>query len=72
MQDERFVDVVTFDEVAEMIQESEDRLSARIAKKERKPMSDARLQMILNYAVGAAAMVMGFVAAFMIIYYIGR
>ncbi|MCI9488279.1 MAG: hypothetical protein HFI64_15230 [Lachnospiraceae bacterium] len=36
------------------------------------PMSEAKLIHILNYAVGTLAMVMGFGALYMIIYFMGR
>lgn len=42
------------------------------ARIEKEPMSKERLAMVLNYAVGTLAMVMGFVAIYMIIYFMGR
>ena len=44
----------------------------KAARIERQPMSDARLVTLLNYAVGTLAMVMGFAALYMIIYFAGR
>lgn len=41
------------------------------SKRDREPMSDARLHMLLNYAVGTLAMVMGFAALYMVIYFMG-
>lgn len=35
-------------------------------------MSKERLAMLLNYAVGTLAMVLGFAALYMIIYFMGR
>lgn len=35
-------------------------------------MSKERFAMVLNYAVGTIAMVMGFAALYMIIYFMGR
>ncbi len=43
----------------------------RAARIERQPMSDARFTAMLNYAVGTLAMVMGFAALYMIIYFMG-
>ena len=44
----------------------------KAARIERQPMSDARLVTLLNYAVGTLAMVMGFAALYMVIYFAGR
>lgn len=43
----------------------------RAARIERQSMSDARVVTLLNYAVGILAMVMGFAALYMIIYFMG-
>ncbi|MDE7198804.1 MAG: hypothetical protein K2O15_07960 [Lachnospiraceae bacterium] len=43
----------------------------RAARIERQPMSDTRVAMLLNYAMGTLAMVMGFAALYMIIYFMG-
>ena len=44
----------------------------RAARIKRQPMSDARYQFTLYFIAGMAAMVMGFVALYMIIYFAGR
>lgn len=44
--------------------------AARLERKERTPMSQERLAMILNYVVGIIAMSMGFVLAMMFMYYL--
>jgi hypothetical protein len=43
----------------------------KAARIERQPMSKDMLAMILNYVVGTIAMLLGFVALFMIIYFMG-
>ena len=43
----------------------------KAARIERQPMSKDMLAMLLNYAVGTLAMVMGFAALYMIIYFMG-
>lgn len=43
----------------------------KAARIEREPMSDKRLVTLLNYAVGTLAMVMGFAALYMVIYFMG-
>lgn len=43
----------------------------KAARIERQPMSDTRFVTLLNYAVGTLAMVMGFAALYMIIYFMG-
>lgn len=45
--------------------------AARLDRHEREPMSKERLEMILNYAVGTIAMLLGFAALFMVIYFMG-
>lgn len=69
MKDER-----GFNEVIHTVKRSEkdkDKF-CKAARIERQPMSDARLVTLLNYAVGTLAMIMGFVALYMIIYFMGR
>ncbi|MBD5521210.1 MAG: hypothetical protein HDR03_08335 [Lachnospiraceae bacterium] len=43
----------------------------KVARIERQPMSDKRFIALLNYAVGTIAMIMGFAALYMIIYFMG-
>lgn len=43
----------------------------KAARIERQPMSDTRFIALLNYAVGTLAMVMGFGALYMVIYFMG-
>lgn len=66
-----------YKEVLKLIEDSEKRVdevlkAARLERHEKAPMSEARLIHILNYAVGTLAMVMGFVALYMVIYFMGR
>ena len=68
MKDER-----GFKEVIHSVERSEkdkDKFG-RAARIERQPISDARLTALLNYAVGTLAMVMGFAALYMIIFFCG-
>lgn len=65
-----------FEEVVKMIKESNAKVdevlkAAKLERHERKPMSKEMLAMLLNYAVGTIAMIFGFVALYMIIYYMG-
>lgn len=65
-----------YEEVLKMIEDSEKRVdemlkAARLERHEKKPMPNELLQMILNYAVGAVAMVLGFGVLFLIIYFMG-
>lgn len=46
--------------------------AARLERHERQPMSREMLAMILNYAMGTVAMILGFVALYMVIYYAGN
>lgn len=66
----------TFDEVVQDIDQSEKNVdkvlkAGRLQRHETPPMSKDMLAMILNYAVGTLAMVMGFAALYMIIYFMG-
>ena len=45
--------------------------AARLGRHEKEPMSKDKLAMRLNYAVGTLAMLFGFAALFMIIYFVG-
>lgn len=63
-----------YEEVVKMIEDSEKRVdevlkAAKLERHERQPMSRDMLAMILNYIVGTLAMIMGFAAFYMIIYY---
>lgn len=65
-----------YKEVVKMIEDSEKRVdevlkAAKLERHERRPMSKEMLAMLLNYAVGTIAMIFGFVALYMIIYYMG-
>lgn len=65
-----------FDEVVKMIEESNRKVdevlkAAKLQRHERQPMKMERLQMILNYALGTLAILMGSAAVFMIIYFVG-
>lgn len=44
-----------------------DEIILRSGKKDREPMSDERLRMLLNYAAGIIAEVLGFGLAFVIV-----
>lgn len=66
----------SFDEVVKQIDESEKNVdkvlkAGRLERHEKSPMSKEMLAMILNYAVGTIAMLFGFVALYMIIYFMG-
>lgn len=63
-----------FKEVVEMVKEGNDKVdellkAARLERHERQPMSRDTLAMILNYLVGTLAMIMGFAALYMFMYY---
>lgn len=65
-----------YKEVVKMIEDSEKRVdevlkAARLERNEKAPMSKEMLAMLLNYAVGTIAMIMGFAALYMVIYYMG-
>lgn len=66
-----------YKEVVKLIEDSEKRVdevlkAARLERHERQPMSKDMLAMVLNYVVGALAMIMGFAALYMIIYFMSR
>lgn len=46
--------------------------AGRLERHEKAPMSKDMLAMILNYIVGTIAMILGFAALFMIIYFAGK
>ena len=65
-----------YKEVVKLIEDSEKRVdevlkAARLERHDKVPMSKDILAMILNYIVGTLAMVMGFVALYMVIYFMG-
>ena len=62
--------------VVKMIEDSEKRVdevlkAAKLERHERQPMSMERLTLILNYVVGTLALLLGFGALYMIIYFMG-
>lgn len=66
-----------YKEVVKLIEDSEKRVdevlkAARLERHERQPMGKDMLAMVLNYVVGTLAMIMGFSALYMIIYFMGR
>lgn len=66
-----------FKEVVKQIEKSEENVdkvlkAGRLERHEKIPMSEEMLIHILNYAVGTLAMVMGFAALYMIIYFMGN
>lgn len=65
-----------YEEVVKMIEESEKRVdevlkAAKLERHERQPMSKEMLAMILNYAVGTLAMIIGFALVFVIVLEMG-
>lgn len=65
-----------YEEVVKMIKESEQRVdevlkAARLERHPREPMSKEKLAMVLNYVMGTIAMILGFAALFMVIYFMG-
>lgn len=63
-----------YKEVVKMIEDSEKRVdevlkAAKLERHEKAPMSKDALAMVLNYIVGTLAMIMGFVALYMFMYY---
>lgn len=65
-----------YKEVVKLIEDSEKRVdevlkAARLDRHEKAPMSKDMLAMVLNYAVGTLAMVMGFAALYLVIYFMG-
>ena len=66
-----------YEEVVKMIEDSEKRVdevlkAAKLERHERKPMDKEVLAMLLNYVIGTIAMLFGFGALYMIIYFMGR
>lgn len=62
-----------FETVVKMIKESNEKVdavlkAAKLERHERPPMDFERLKFVLYFVAGMTAMVLGFVAAFMIIY----
>ncbi len=65
-----------YKEVVQLIEDSEKRVdevlkAARLERHEKASMSKDMLSMILNYIVGTLAMIMGFAALYLIIYFMG-
>lgn len=65
-----------YQEVVKMIEDSEKRVdevlkAAKLERHEKEPMSKERLVLILNYLVGTIAMLFGFGALYMVIYFMG-
>lgn len=65
-----------FKEAVKQIEKSEKNVdkvlkAGRLERHEKTPMSMERLAMILNYTVGTIAMLFGFGALYMIIYFMG-
>lgn len=63
-----------YEEVVKMIEDSEKRVdevlkAAKLERHERQPMSKETIAMVLNYIVGTLAMIMGFAALYMFMYY---
>lgn len=63
------MDFDTFIKRIEEVEKNVDKVlkAARLERHERHPMSKEMLAMILNYAVGSIAMIMGFALAFVIV-----
>lgn len=65
-----------FKDVVEMVKEGNEKVdellkAARLERHERQPMDFERYKFTLYFAAGMVAMVLGFVAAFMVIYFAG-
>lgn len=65
-----------YEEVVKLIEDSEKRVdevlkAARLERREKSPMSKEMAAMLLNYIVGTLAMIMGFAALYMVIYFMG-
>lgn len=65
-----------YEEVVKMIEDSEKRVdevlkAAKLDRHERQPMDYERYKFTLYFIAGMVAMIGGFVAAFMIIYFAG-
>ncbi|MCI8372448.1 MAG: hypothetical protein HFI75_08635 [Lachnospiraceae bacterium] len=68
--------MISYDEVVKMIKESNEKVdevlkAARLERHERQPMSYERYKFTLYFIAGMIAMIMGFVAAYMVIYFMG-
>ena len=66
-----------YKEVVKLIEDSEKRVdevlkAARLERHERQPMSYEQYKFTLCFIAGMVAMIGGFVAAYMIIYFAGR
>lgn len=65
-----------YKDVVKLIEDSEKRVdevlkAARLERHEKAPMSKDMLAMVLNYIVGTIAMIAGFAALYMVIYFMG-
>lgn len=65
-----------FKDVVEMVKEGNEKVdellkAARLERHERQPMDFERYKFTLYFVAGMVAMVLGFVAAFMVIYFAG-
>lgn len=65
-----------FKEVVKQINKAEKNVdkvlkAGRLERHEREPMSKDMLAMIFNYVMGTIAMILGFAALFMVIYFMG-
>lgn len=66
-----------FKDVVDMVKEGNEKVdellkAARLERHERQPMDFERLKFVLYFVAGMTAMVLGFVAAFMVIYFAWR
>lgn len=67
---------MNFEDVVKMVKDGNDKVdellkAAKLERHERQPMSKEMLAMLLNYVVGTLAMLFGFGALYMIIYFMG-
>lgn len=67
---------MNFEDVVRMVKDGNDKVdellkAAKLERHERQPMSKEMLAMLLNYAVGTLAMLFGFGALYMVIYFMG-
>ena len=68
------MDLEEFIKRIEGVEKNLDRVlkATRLGRYERKPMGEEQITRICNYMIDALAMVMGFAALFMVIYFAGR
>lgn len=65
-----------YEEVLKMIEDSEKRVdemlkAARLQRHERQPMPKEKLEVLLDHIFGLVALILGAVAVYMIIYFMG-